>query len=107
MKAAASVFHLADRSPRRRRVASNIEDIPVLDVPLPEVEREVGAFIGRGQGPWQRKATAMRVGQSVIVAARQAHCFKSACTRMGYRVKWRSLDDGRVQVQIVSKNTPS
>lgn len=103
MKAVASVFHFADRSPLRRRTVLNVESIPVIDAPLPPVDRDLSAFIGKGQGPWQRKAKAMREGQSLILEARQAHCFKSACTRLRYRVGWRTLEDGRVQVQIVSK----
>lgn len=105
MKAAASVFRLADRAPRRRARLVDVESIPVIDSPPPAKEPDLSAFIGRGQGPWQRKARSMNVGQSLILEYRQAHCFKSACTRMGYRVAWRSLAGDRVQVQIVSKPT--
>lgn len=96
------IFRLGDRSPMPRRVA-DVDAIPIIDAPLPDKLCEHPRFLAPGTGPWQRKARAMNVGQSIVVTPEQADSFRGACRRLGIQVRCATLPDGKRQVQIVSK----
>ncbi len=96
------VYRLGDRSPVPRRVP-DVDAIPIVDDPLPQRMCEHPRFIAPGTGPWQRKARAMKVGQSIVVTPEQADSFRGACRRLGIGTQRCTLDAKRVQVQITSK----
>lgn len=101
-QAAISLVHrMAGREPPRRS-PPDLSRVEITDEPLPP-PKKCGTFLGRGAGPWQRLAQSLKVGQSVKVTAREAESFRTACKRLQIRTASRKLDDGRVQVQIVSK----
>ena len=97
----ASVFRLADRSPTRRSI-QNVDDIPVVDTPLPPRQMlEHPQFLASGTGPWQRKARSMRPGQSLILTHNQASTFRCCCRRLGLKTASRKIDSEKTQVQIL------
>jgi hypothetical protein len=95
------VYRMAGHAPPKRK-PPDISQVEVTDDPLPPIERS-GSFIAPGTGPWQRLAKKMRVGQSAILDKGQAECLRSACKRMYIRTASRTLEDGRVQIQILAK----
>lgn len=97
----ALVHRMAGREPPRR-VPPDLSGVEITDEPLPPAE-PCGFMLAKGTGPWQRLARSLKEGQSVRVSPRDAESFKTACYRMGIRTARRTLEDGRVQVQIVSK----
>lgn len=92
------VHRMAGREPPRQAPA-DVDAMPVTTAPLPP-RKLSGAFIARGQGPWQRKAMSMQTGQSLIVNHAQADAFRSACRRLGIKTSHARLDAERTQVQI-------
>lgn len=102
MNGARHVYRLGMHSPVPRSVV-DVAAIPVIDDPLPVPPGSRPRFQRPGCGPWQRKAMAMRVGQSIVVTAEQADSFRGACRRLGIQVARCRLDSGLVQVQVISK----
>lgn len=88
--------------PKRAAAMAAIAAIPVIDMPLP-IYAYRPRFEPPGNGPWQRKAMAMKPGQSIVVTQAQADAFRGACRRLGIEVRRCTIGRDRVQVQIVSK----
>jgi hypothetical protein len=95
------IFRMSGREPPKARKI-DVATIQILDEPLPP-KRHASPIIPKGQGPWQRLAERMNVGQSVKLPHNKADSFRRACSLLGIKTETRKLDDADSQIQITAK----